>query len=229
MWLSESIEFQRRPNHRFKLRSVHIESQRNSNFVLIDEWSICLNEMQNAVIFTFRIRDISCRRVVTIEPTNPMRNFLFIWVPLLRILIDMDDVDSYRSRCWFRCSFVVYWCVRSFIIGDGPTSGFRIDVPCKASRRHVAGHITNGVMHQHIHVCRRINWCTSLHQHPARKRLVRTRHVPSQRRISDTIAKRLINIKYRRYVREMKKVLWSRERSRSTELKISMDVFIYQV
>lgn len=61
MWSSESIEFQRRPlNHRFNLRSVYIESQRNPNFVVIDE--LCLNEMQNAVILrlgqgTFQIEE----------------------------------------------------------------------------------------------------------------------------------------------------------------------------
>jgi len=103
--------------------------------------------------------------------------------------------------------FVVYWCVRSFIIGDGPTSGFRIDVPCKAPRPPCGGpHYQRCYAPADSRVCRRINWCTSLHQHPSPcERLVRTRHVPSQRRISATIAKRLINIKYRRHTREMKK------------------------
>lgn len=193
----------------------------------MNDWFVWM-KCKTLSFFTFRIRDISCRRVVD-DWTDKSNEKLSFYLSSVITNFNRHGWRGFVSRCWFRCSFVVYWCVRSFIIGDGPTSGFRIDVPCKASRRHVAGHITNGVMHQHIHVCRRINWCTSLHQHPARKRLVRTRHVPSQRRISDTIAKRLINIKYKRYVREMKKVLWSRERGRSTELKISVDVFIYQV
>jgi len=105
-------------------------------------------EMQSAVIF-MRKRDILEKTVATIKPINLIRNFLHL--SFIRILIDITS--------WIHIQMLAQASVRPpartilFIIGEHPDLGLMGEAP----RGHVASHITNDVMHQHIHVCRRIN------------------------------------------------------------------------
>jgi len=130
-------------SRRFKLRSIHVESQRHPNFVVIDE--LCRNAKRSH--FYVRKRDILDKTVATIKPINLIRNFFHL--SFVRILIDITS--------WIHIQMLasVRPLTRTilFIIGEHPDLGLM----CEAPRGHVASHITNDVMHQHIHVCRRIN------------------------------------------------------------------------
>lgn len=124
-----------------------------------------------SILRHFYVR-ICNRRVATIKSTSPTKNLLHLNFGMMNF--NRQSRRGFASRCWPGHPFVVCSGAIRFIIGDGPASGFRIDAPMQSiARGHVAGHITDDVMHQHIHVCRRINWCTSLHQHPTRERASR--------------------------------------------------------